>query len=75
MLITIDVLGYYLDLTGSPAMRSSQEYWPLKPRWYDGLNRYPLWIRQWCWYLVVEKRSDKPEYTEDDDSVTYYLCD
>ncbi len=24
--------------------------------------------------LIVEKRSDKPEYTEDDDSVTYYLA-
>ncbi|CAH7341992.1 conserved hypothetical protein [Vibrio chagasii] len=75
MLTNIDVLGYYLDLTGSPAMRArskgmlaSETSVQAVADQVSALDLPPVGAD-----LVVEKRSDKPEYTEDDDSVTYYL--
>lgn len=76
MLTNIDVLGYYLDLTGSPAMRArskgmlaSETSMQALADQVSALDLPPVGAD-----LVVEKRSDKPEYTEDDDSVTYYLA-
>ncbi len=76
MLTNIDVLGYYLDLTGSPAMRArskgmlaSETSMQAVADQVSALDLPPVGAD-----LVVEKRSDKPEYTEDDDSVTYYLA-
>ncbi|WP_409930960.1 hypothetical protein [Vibrio owensii] len=76
MLTNIDVLGYYLDLTWNPAaMARSKDMMP-SPTSVQGsadqvaaLDLPPVPAE-----LVVEKRSDKPEYTPDDDSVTYYLA-
>ena len=76
MLTNIDVLGYYLDLTGSPTMRArskgmlaSETSMQAVADQVSALDLPPVGAD-----LVVEKRSDKPEYTEDDDSVTYYLA-
>ncbi|WP_086970295.1 DUF11 domain-containing protein [Vibrio coralliirubri] len=76
MLTNIDVLGYYLDLTGSPTMRArskgmlaSETSMQAVADQVSALDLPPVGAD-----LIVEKRSDKPEYTEDDDSVTYYLA-
>ncbi len=76
MLTNIDVFGYYLDLTGSSTRRArskdmsdSEASKQITGNQVSALNLPPVGAD-----LVVEKRSDKPEYTEDDDSVTYYLA-
>ncbi|GAB7224868.1 DUF11 domain-containing protein [Vibrio owensii] len=76
MLTNIDVLGYYLDLTWNPAAMARSKGMMPSPTSVQGsadqvaaLDLPPVPAE-----LVVEKRSDKPEYTPDDDSVTYYLA-
>ncbi|WP_374222446.1 hypothetical protein [Vibrio sp. B1ASS3] len=76
MLTNIDVLGYYLDLTWNPAAMARSKSMMPSPTSVQGsadqvaaLDLPPVPAE-----LVVEKRSDKPEYTPDDDSVTYYLA-
>lgn len=76
MLTNIDVLGYYLDLTGNPALAArargampSPSSVEINAEQVAALDLPPVEAE-----LIVEKRSDKPEYTEDDDSVTYYLA-
>ncbi len=78
MLTNIDVLGYYLDLTSDPRATTAVMARAARPSISDladladtveALDLPPVPAE-----LVVEKRSDKPEYTPDDDSVTYYLA-
>ncbi|WP_155647778.1 DUF11 domain-containing protein [Vibrio sp. CUB2] len=76
MLTNIDVLGYYLDLTWNPAAMARSKGMMPSPTSVQGsadqvaaLDLPPVPAE-----LVVEKRSDKPEYTPDDNSVTYYLA-
>ncbi|MEZ9289870.1 DUF11 domain-containing protein [Vibrio lentus] len=76
MLTNIDVFGYYLDLTGSSTARarSKGKSDPEASVQITGNQVSALDLPPVGADLVVEKRSDKPEYTEDDDSVTYYLA-
>ncbi|MCW1890136.1 hypothetical protein OK016_16255 [Vibrio chagasii] len=67
MLTNIDVLGYYLDLTGSPAMRArskgmlaSETSMQAVADQVSALDLPPIKIAD----LVVEKRSGKPEYRD-----------
>lgn len=78
MLTNIDVVGYYLDLTSDPRVAEAAMARAARPGLSDladlaeiveALDLPPVPAE-----LVVEKRSDKPEYTPDDDSVTYYLA-
>lgn len=76
MLTNIDVLGYYLDLTWNPAAMARSKGMMPSPTSVQGsadqvaaLDLPPVPAE-----LMVEKRSDKPEYTPDDDSVIYYLA-
>lgn len=76
MLTNIDVFGYYLDLTGSSKAhtrskntKESDASKQITGNQVSALNLPPVGAD-----LVVEKRSDKPEYTEDDDSVIYHLA-
>ncbi|MFV8458193.1 hypothetical protein ACNO5M_24270, partial [Vibrio owensii] len=75
MLTNIDVLGYYLDLTWTPvAAASARSAMPAVSSIQgvadkvEALDLPPIGAE-----LAVEKRSDKPEYTEEDDVVIYYL--
>nr|WP_155399548.1 DUF11 domain-containing protein [Vibrio campbellii] len=76
MLTNIDVLGYYLDLTWNPAaMARSKGMIPSSKSLQSSADQVAaLDLPPVPAELVVEKRSDKPEYTPDDDSVTYYLA-
>ncbi|AQM71241.1 Translocon-associated protein beta (TRAPB) [Vibrio campbellii] len=76
MLTNIDVLGYYLDLTWNPAaMARSKGMMPSSKSLQSSADQVAaLDLPPVPAELVVEKRSDKPEYTPDDDSVTYYLA-
>ncbi|WP_414628872.1 hypothetical protein [Vibrio owensii] len=76
MLTNIDVLGYYLDLTWNPAaMARSKGMMPSPTSVQSSADQVAaLDLPPVPAELVVEKRSDKPEYTPDDDSVTYYLA-